>query len=57
MTLCAVHLDLTPAESLARIRSRARDCESTVTLEYLTALHQAYDEFVKEISRVIPGFP
>jgi deoxyadenosine kinase len=49
-----VHLDVTPEESLERIRMRSRSCESTITLEYLTNLHKAYEEFIQEISRVIP---
>lgn len=49
-----LHLDVTPEESLRRIKLRARSCESTVPLEYLTALHAAYEVFIKDISRVIP---
>jgi deoxyadenosine kinase len=51
-----IHLDLTPEESLRRIRMRARGCEVGVTLEYLTQLHAAYEEFIQDISRVIPVF-
>lgn len=49
-----VHLDVTPEESFRRIKMRARSCESSVPLEYLTALHAAYEVFIKDISRVIP---
>jgi len=49
-----VHLDVTPEESLERIRKRARDCEDGVTIEYLRALHKAYKNFIDEISKVIP---
>jgi deoxyadenosine kinase len=49
-----VHLDVSPEESFRRIKMRARDCESCVPLEYLTALHAAYEIFIKDISRVIP---
>lgn len=49
-----VHLDVSPEESLRRIKMRSRDCESSVPLEYLTALHAAYELFIKDISRVIP---
>jgi len=49
-----VHLDVTPEESLRRISSRARDCEASIPLDYLTALHAAYEVFIKDISRVIP---
>lgn len=30
-----VHLDVSPEESLRRIKLRGRDCESGITLEYL----------------------
>ena len=49
-----VHLDLTPEESLRRIKLRSRDCESSVPLEYLQALHAAYEAFISDIARVIP---
>ena len=49
-----VHLDVTPEESKRRIDMRKRDCESSITLEYLSQLHQAYEEFVKDIARIIP---
>jgi deoxyadenosine kinase len=49
-----VHLDVSPEESMARIKMRSRGCETGVTLEYLEALHAAYEDFVKDISRVIP---
>jgi deoxyadenosine/deoxycytidine kinase len=37
-----VHLDVTPAESLERIRLRGRASEQGITLEYLTALYAGY---------------
>merc|ERR1712139_326525 len=49
-----VHLDVTPEESLRRIQLRSRECEAGVPLEYLTALHAAYEVFIEDISRVIP---
>ena len=49
-----VHLDLTPEESLRRINERNRGCESAIGLEYLTGLHNAYERFLNEISRIIP---
>ena len=33
---------------------RARECESTISLEYLQNLHRAYEEFMKDIARIIP---
>ena len=49
-----VHLDLTPEESLRRINERNRGCESGIGIEYLSALHAAYERFLSEISRIIP---
>jgi len=49
-----VHLDLTAEESYRRIKMRSRDCESAIPLEYLTALHAAYEVFISDIARVIP---
>eukprot|EP01104_Vermistella_antarctica_P019175 TRINITY_DN7395_c0_g1_i1.p1 TRINITY_DN7395_c0_g1~~TRINITY_DN7395_c0_g1_i1.p1 ORF type:complete len:252 (-),score=61.78 TRINITY_DN7395_c0_g1_i1:85-816(-) len=49
-----VHLDVKPQQSYDRIKARARNCESTIPLEYLEKLYEAYEEFIKEISRVIP---
>jgi deoxyadenosine kinase len=49
-----VFLDVTPERSLERIQARDRAIEHGITLEYLTALHDGYQDFVREISRVIP---
>ncbi len=49
-----VHLDVTPEESLERIKARARGCEVTIGLDYLKLLHKAYDEFIDAIAKVIP---
>ena len=49
-----VHLDVSPEESKRRIDMRQRECESTISLEYLKNLHAAYEEFIKDISRIIP---
>ena len=49
-----VHLDVSPEESLRRIQLRARDCETGITLDYLRALHAAYEDFILDISRFIP---
>merc|ERR1712151_753875 len=49
-----VHLDLSPEESYRRIQMRKRDCESGIPLEYLQALHAAYEVFIADIARVIP---
>ncbi len=49
-----IYLDVTPEKSLARIRERSRGCETGVSLEYLNQLYEGYDEFLQEISRLIP---
>lgn len=49
-----VYLDVKPESSLERIRMRSRGVESGISLDYLRALHQGYEDFVTDISRVIP---
>ena len=49
-----VHLDVSPEESLRRIKMRSRDCESTISLEYLQNLYSAYEAFITDIARIIP---
>ena len=40
--------------SLTDIVKRQRDCEGTITLEYLQNLDTAYQDFIKNISTIIP---
>lgn len=49
-----VYLDVSPERSMERIRSRGRDVENGISLEYLQALHDGYEEFIRDISRVVP---
>lgn len=49
-----VYLDVSPQTSLKRIKERSRDCESTITLDYLGRLYDNYESFVQEISKLIP---
>mmetsp|Transcript_19963 Transcript_19963/g.28687 ORF Transcript_19963/g.28687 Transcript_19963/m.28687 type:complete len:255 (+) Transcript_19963:72-836(+) len=49
-----VHLDVSPEESVRRIKLRNRDCESGISVEYLQALYNAYETFIADIARVIP---
>jgi deoxyadenosine kinase len=49
-----IYLDVTPERSMERIRERARGCEVNVSLEYLSQLYDGYEEFLQEISRLIP---
>jgi deoxyadenosine kinase len=49
-----IYLDVSPERSLERIRERSRDMEKTINLEYLGALYKNYQEFIQDISRVVP---
>lgn len=49
-----VHLDVTPEESKRRIDMRKRECESNISLDYLSRLHAAYEDFMEDIARIIP---
>jgi deoxyadenosine kinase len=49
-----IYLDVSPEVSVKRIEQRSRDCESTISVEYLTNLYAAYEEFVADISKLIP---
>jgi len=49
-----IYLDVTPEKSMERIRQRDRGVESGITVDYLTRLHGSYEEFLAEISRLIP---
>lgn len=49
-----VHLDVSPEESMRRIQSRNRGCESGITLDYLKNLQKAYEVFITDISKLIP---
>ncbi len=49
-----VYLDVHPEISLKRIQDRSRGCETGISIEYLTLLYKNYEDFVNEISRLIP---
>lgn len=49
-----VHLDVSPEESLRRIKERSRGMEVGIPLEYLQKLREGYEEFLQEISKTIP---
>jgi deoxyadenosine kinase len=49
-----VYLDVSPKTSMERIKQRDRGCESGIDLDYLTLLYDRYEEFVQDISRLIP---
>lgn len=48
-----IHLDVTPKESLRRVRLRGRECEKGITLEYLEKLSLCYEEFLGELSQSV----
>ncbi|MBI4699713.1 MAG: deoxynucleoside kinase [Deltaproteobacteria bacterium] len=49
-----VYLDVRPEQSMERIRGRRRDVEGSVSLEYLTALYEEYENFIRDIARSVP---
>lgn len=49
-----VYLDVSPERSMERIRERSREVENGITIEYLAALYRGYEEFIADISRIIP---
>lgn len=49
-----VFLDVSPEQSYERVKMRARDMESEIPLSYLQNLARAYEDFIKDISKVIP---
>ena len=51
---CETGITVDYLTKLRRIKLRARGCETGITVDYLTKLYNAYEEFLKEISKVIP---
>lgn len=49
-----VFLDVSPEGSFERIKARGRDMEKVITLDYLKALYQGYQDFIGDISKVLP---
>ena len=49
-----VYLDVSPETSMDRIHQRDRSCESTVDIDYLKRLYDNYEDFLQDISRLIP---
>ena len=49
-----VYLDVPPELSRERIKARGRENEKGISLDYLAALYAGYEEFIADISRVIP---
>lgn len=49
-----VYLDVTPERSMERIQMRSRGVESGISMDYLKALYQGYEDFIADISRSTP---
>lgn len=49
-----IYLDVKPERSMERVKMRNRGVESGITLEYLTALYDEYEIFLRNISRTVP---
>ncbi len=49
-----IYLDITPEESMERIRMRGRDCEHSISLSYIERLHIYYKNWIADISKKIP---
>lgn len=49
-----VHLDVTPEESLASIKRRARECEAGIPLSYLEKLRAGYEELLADLGAAVP---
>jgi len=49
-----VYLDVDPETSYERVQQRQRDVEGGITVDYLQALHDEYENFVQNIGRVLP---
>jgi len=49
-----VFLDVEPEEALRRVKMRARDCETKMSVEYLTDLQKAYEEWLADVTPRIP---
>ena len=49
-----VYLDVEPEVALERIKQRARNCETGITLEYLIKLKAGYEDWLSDIQDRIP---
>ena len=49
-----IYLDVKPERSLERIKSRNRNVETGISLEYLENLYRHYTNFITDISKLIP---
>lgn len=49
-----IHLDLDLDREVERIKSRARNCESNIDVDYLKRLHNAYDKLIPHLAKIYP---
>ena len=49
-----IYLDVKPERSFERVRQRSRGVETGITHEYLCALYDEYENFIRDIARTIP---
>lgn len=49
-----LYLDVEPEVALSRVNQRSRDCESGLTLEYLSSLKKGYEEWLEDVKDRIP---
>ena len=49
-----IYLDVEPAVALQRVKERSRECETGITLEYLTKLRAGYEEWLDDVKDRIP---
>lgn len=47
-----IYLDVSPEIALERIKNRSRECETSITLDYLKSLENSYQNFIKTLDRV-----
>ena len=46
-----IYLDLSPEDTLERIKKRSRDCEDGIPVEYLSSLNKAYSTVLNSLSK------
>ncbi len=49
-----IYLDVEPEEALRRVQLRSRDCENSISLEYLKDLKKGYEDWLIDIGNRIP---
>ena len=49
-----IYLDVEPEEALMRVKTRSRDCETDLPIEYLRKLKKGYEEWLADLRGRIP---